>query len=142
MTLCSTHLENIGGDPDGRVRQLRSLVSQLDERAPDTPRIVAGDLNTLGSWMTQLARITRTSRSKPWWMSECSWWVKSVLPRMGYVDTSDCREWTHQALGFYRVKLDWILARGPVQVLRHGVGEFRGSDHRPIWIEVEIRNEK
>ena len=142
VTFCSAHLENIGGDVEGRVRQLESMLLQLDAAATDTLRVVTGDFNTLGSWLTQLAHITQSPRNKPWYRSECSWWQRSVLPRLGYVDTSDCREWTFEAYGFYRVKLDWILVNQPGRVLRHGVGEFRSSDHRPIWVEMRIRDEK
>lgn len=137
FTFCSAHLENIGGDLDGRVVQLQSLVSQVDERTAHTVHVIAGDFNTLGSWLTQLAHITQSPRTKPWYMSECSWWEKRILPGTGYSHTSGCSEWTFRAFGFYRQKLDWILVSKPLNILRHGVGDFHSSDHRPIWVDIQ-----
>jgi endonuclease/exonuclease/phosphatase family metal-dependent hydrolase len=136
FTFCSAHLENKRGDVDGRVRQLQTIVSRVGATAPAAIHVIAGDFNTLGNWYTQLARITQTGRSKPWTMPETSWWEKRVLPAMGYVDATGPGVWTVRASRLYRVKLDWILLDKPQQILRHGIGDFHTSDHRPIWVDI------
>ena len=136
FTVCSTHLEDKGGQIDGRLSQLQHLIAELSSKTPGKKRIIAGDLNTIGNWLTHAFGITRSSSSKPWYVSECQWWKKEVLLNSMYFDPFSCKNWTLRQGIFYREKLDWVLLDNQIQCLGYGIGDFNSSDHRPIWVDV------
>ena len=74
---------------------------------------------------------------KPWHVSECHWWKEYLLSETEYVDPFTCGDWTYKTWGIYREKLDWIAIRN-CEVVKHGIGDFNTSDHRPLWAQVRL----
>ncbi len=113
LVIYNLHLESRGSE-QGRLLQLEEVLADAERYPPETPVIVAGDLNT------------KTRRSP-------------VVPRLrqaGYRSAFGERKVrTHVIIG----ALDWIFARGPVQLQEAQV--IRGahaSDHFPISAEVRF----
>jgi endonuclease/exonuclease/phosphatase family metal-dependent hydrolase len=113
LVVYNLHLESRGSE-HGRLLQLDEVLADAERYPPDTPVIVAGDLNT-------------KIRTSP------------VIPRLrqaGYRSAfGDRKVRTHIIIG----ALDWIFARGPIQfedprVLRGA----HASDHFPISVEVKF----
>jgi endonuclease/exonuclease/phosphatase family metal-dependent hydrolase len=59
------------------------------------------------------------------------------LPPTGFADPFNADDWTFRVPLLFRGKLDWIVIRGGA-ARGHGIGPFAGSDHRPIWADIEI----
>jgi endonuclease/exonuclease/phosphatase family metal-dependent hydrolase len=114
LVVYNLHLESRG---PGRARWLQLEETMADARryGPDTPILLAGDLNTKYA----ISRFT------------------SLLERNGFHDCFDGRSGkTHRLIGH----LDWIFVRGPVgcsaaKVLR----DARGSDHFPLTAVLQLR---
>jgi endonuclease/exonuclease/phosphatase family metal-dependent hydrolase len=113
LVVYNLHLESRGSE-HGRLLQLNEVLADAERYPPETPVIVAGDLNT------------KTGTSP-------------VIPRLrqaGYRSAfGDRKVRTHIIIG----ALDWIFARGPIQfedprVLR----DAHASDHFPIAVEVRL----
>jgi len=113
LVVYNLHLESRGSE-QGRLQQLDEVLADAERYPPETPVIVAGDLNT-------------KIRTSP------------VIPRLrqaGYRSAfGDRKVRTHIIIG----ALDWIFARGPVQfedpqVLR----DAHASDHFPIAVEMKF----
>lgn len=138
LTVCTAHFEDKMGGADGRVAQLKHLVTLLDQRsAPPQVQVIAGDMNTLDNWLVRLLGVSRKqeAKHKPWYVSECKWWTTDVLPKMECQDPFTCKDWTYGITWLYRQKLDWMLLRN-AKVLQRGIGDFNSSDHRPLWIDI------
>lgn len=113
LVVYNLHLESRGSE-QGRLLQLEEVLSDAKRYSPETPVIVAGDLNTK----------VRTS---------------PVIPRLreaGYRSAfGDRKVRTHIIIG----ALDWIFARGPIRFEDPRV--FPGahaSDHFPISVEAKF----
>jgi len=113
LVVYNLHLESRGSE-HGRLLQLEEVLADAERYPPETPVIVAGDLNT-------------KIRTSP------------VIPRLtqaGYRSAfGDRKVRTHILIG----DLDWIFARGPIQfedpqVLR----DTHASDHFPISVAVKF----
>lgn len=138
VSIASVHLENNGIGVDGRAAQLTHLAGALAARQqPGDAAIIAGDLNTLEAWPVRLLGRARApvSARKPWYLAESRWLQRTVLPELGYIDPFSYRDWTYQAFGIYREKLDWILLKGATAAAQ-GRGDFNSSDHRPLWADL------
>lgn len=113
LVVYNLHLESRGSE-QGRLLQLNEVLADAERYPPDTPVIVAGDLNTK----------TRTS---------------PVIPRLrqaGYRSAfGDRKVRTHMIIG----DLDWIFARGAIQFEDPRVyPEAHASDHFPISVEAKF----
>lgn len=140
LTVASVHLENNGIGVDGRAAQLTHLAEALAARQkPGDAAIIAGDLNTLEAWPVRLLGRARgpVSTRKPWYLPESRWLQREVLPALGYSDPFSYRDWTYEAFGLYREKLDWILLKG-ARATAWGRGDFNSSDHRPLWADLVL----
>lgn len=113
LVVYNLHLESRGSE-HGRLLQLEEVLADAGRYPPETPVIVAGDLNT-------------KIRNSP------------VIPRLrqaGYRSAfGDRKVRTHILIG----ALDWIFARGPIhfeepEVLR----DAHASDHFPISVEARF----
>ncbi len=140
LVVSSVHLEDKYIGVAGRFAQFQAILQQLDaEMAPGDLSVIAGDLNTLDNGLARLTGWSKADRSlgKPWHVSECKWWKEKLLAQSGYVDPWTCRDWTHNVLQVYREKLDWILVRNS-PILRYGRGKIDISDHRPLWVDIQV----
>lgn len=142
IIICSTHFEDKDGGMEGRFAQFKSIAETIrKDTSEGAISIIAGDFNSLESWITSLIRTYQNSKSvkhrKPWYISECRWWKEYLLPETGYIDPFTCKNWTYKRSMIYREKLDWIAIRN-CQVLKQGVGDFNTSDHRPIWTQIRL----
>src|SRR5579864_1489314 len=113
LVVYNLHLESRGSE-HGRLLQLDEVLADAERYPPETPVIVAGDLNT-------------KIRTSP------------VIPRLreaGYRSAfGDRKVRTHVIIG----ALDWIFARGPIQFDDPQVlSDARASDHFPISVEVKL----
>ena len=113
LVIYNLHLESRGSE-QGRLLQLNEVLADAERYPPETPVIVAGDLNT-------------KIRTSP------------VIPRLreaGYRSAfGDRKVRTHIIIG----ALDWIFARGPIQFDDpHVYPEAHASDHFPIALEVRF----
>lgn len=137
ITICSTHFEDKAGGVVGRFEQYKQIVLHINQQAGiDEIAIIAGDFNTFDGWLPRLVGYSRADESlmKHWLQPECQYWKQQLLPRFGFSDPFNCNQWTYRILS-YRAKYDWItLRRG--KAYNPGVGDFNGSDHRPIWTEI------
>ena len=113
LVVYNLHLESRGSE-QGRLLQLNEVLADAERYPPETPVIVAGDLNT-------------KIRTSP------------VIPRLkeaGYRSAfGDHKVRTHVIIG----ALDWIFARGPIQFDDpHVYPEAHASDHFPISVEAKF----
>jgi endonuclease/exonuclease/phosphatase family metal-dependent hydrolase len=113
LVVYNLHLESRGSE-HGRLLQLEEVLADAERYPPETPVIVAGDLNT-------------KIRTSP------------VIPRLrqaGYRSAfGDRKVRTHIIIG----DLDWIFARGPIQFEDPRVfPDAHASDHFPISVEVKF----
>ena len=113
LVVYNLHLESRGSE-QGRLLQLNEVLADAQRYPPETPVIVAGDLNT-------------KIRTSP------------VIPRLkqaGYRSAfGDRKVRTHIIVG----ALDWIFARGPIQFEDPQVfPKAHASDHFPISVEAKF----
>jgi hypothetical protein len=73
-------------------------------------------------------------------MTEAVWWRRALLPRTGYSDPFADTSWTFTLPPLFRAKLDWITIKG-CGVSNFGIGPFSSSDHRPIWVDLDLLDE-
>ena len=140
LTVCSVHLEDNLAGVEGRITQLTHLVKNLETLTKKSDAaIIAGDLNTLETWLVRLFNKTKAepSQSKPWYVSEAKWLMDQILPGLGYRDPFSYKSWTYMDSWVYREKLDWILIKNAaVRASRRG--QFNSSDHRPLCVDLTI----
>jgi endonuclease/exonuclease/phosphatase family metal-dependent hydrolase len=140
LVVCSTHLENFTGGAAGRFAQYRSIVEDLERRYGDSAiRVIAGDFNTFGSplahWYSGDG--SATWPGKPGLTEEPQLWKAQLLPPTGYRDPFELGAWTFQVTPLFRRKLDWFTVKGG-RIRAHGIGPFGSSDHRPLWVDLEL----
>jgi len=163
----SLHLELFCGI-DGRVGQFADVLQdatrcgEIDSNNP--AQIIAGDLNTMAHGLARLSpkycggwmRFSTIGWTEPqWWMANVlcgeespkllrSWGISDEVAdrcvNPGFEDPFDIDEdiTVTNHCGWYYGKLDWILMRGPLQVVNQRMGncDFALSDH--MWLLVDI----
>jgi endonuclease/exonuclease/phosphatase family metal-dependent hydrolase len=142
LVICSVHLEDKRGGVSGRWSQYTAALQAIETRCDaSTVSIIAGDFNTfdcrLARFVTHESNVT--ALSKPAGVTEAAWWKMSLLPPTGYTDPFSPAAWTFSITPVFRAKLDWITIKGGT-VLDCGVGRWSSSDHRSIWIDLEVDN--
>jgi endonuclease/exonuclease/phosphatase family metal-dependent hydrolase len=140
IRVCSLHLEDKHGGVAGRWSQYMAAVQHLEARAVEGAiDIIAGDFNTFDNWIARFVSgdTDATALGKSCWRREADWWRDHLLPATGYQDPFQSTDWTFSATRFFRAKLDWITLRG-AQALDRGIGSFCSSDHRPIWVDIDL----
>ena len=138
LFVVSVHLEDKDGGIEGRYNQFMSLVKGL-KTDPSDPIVLGGDMNTLDNWLTRITGYSSASRSlgNPFHKPESKLWKEKFLPAVGFSDPFKYTDWTVQHSLLYREKLDWLMVKN-CHVVDYGIGSFNSSDHKPIWIDVEI----
>lgn len=115
LVIYNTHLES-RGDEDGRTRQMQEILADAQAHHPNSPVIVAGDLNT---------RLARGHQASP--VIECA-------EKQQFADaTGDA---VPCAPGGPR--LDWILTRGLQAISVPAHPWTRASDHQPISADLQL----
>jgi endonuclease/exonuclease/phosphatase family metal-dependent hydrolase len=140
LIACSLHLEDKYGGVSGRWSQYSAAQEAVAPRCDAaTIGVIAGDLNTFNSRLANLFRpeSAATALGKPPGVTEAQWWKTTLLPPTGYADVFAPGAWTFSVTPFFRAKLDWITTKGG-QVRDCGVGPFSASDHRPLWIDLDL----
>jgi endonuclease/exonuclease/phosphatase family metal-dependent hydrolase len=140
LAVCSLHLEDKAGGVSGRWSQYLAAVAALEARCPaPAASVIAGDLNTFDSRLARLYSRDHdgTALGRPAGTPEAAWWKTHLLPTTGYTDPIPPTAWTFRVRPFFRAKLDWITTRGGA-VRDLGVGPFSSSDHRPLWIDLDL----
>lgn len=138
LFVVSVHLEDKYGGIEGRHNQFMSLVNGL-KTEPSDAVILGGDMNTLDNWLTRLTGYSHVDRAlgNPFYKPESKLWKEQFLPAVGFSDPFNHTDWTVRHSPLYREKLDWLMVKN-CQVVNYGLGSFNSSDHKPIWIDVEI----
>lgn len=136
LYVLNTHLDNRSHRV--RRRSARLLCSRLDHLESDAPVILLGDFNDVPSGD-----------------------VHSILRRVGFQDAWSVADEIAEAYGTYTDfgppqphgdRLDWILVRGPVRVLRYATPLSRvttgracdhtepnpPSDHLPVVVDIDL----
>jgi len=140
LAVCSLHLEDKAGGILGRWSQFEAAARAIEARRnAHAFSVIAGDFNTFDC---RLARLTgrrgkSTALGKPDSVTEASWWKSALLPRAGYTDPFSPTAWTFSVPPLFRAKLDWITTNAGA-VRDFGIGRFSSSDHRPIWIDLDL----
>jgi len=140
LVVCSLHLEDKLGGIRGRWSQYMAAVQSIEaRRTSGAVGVLAGDFNTFDSWQARwfTPDTDATALGKPKDKTESFWWRNTLLPSTGYADPFGAAAWTFAAPPFFRAKLDWITTKGS-KVRSFGVGPFSTSDHRPIWVDIEV----
>ncbi len=107
-TVWNVHLENTTG-PAGRARQTRCLVARIDD-GPPGPTILGGDFNTLFGPFEE---------------------APHVLAEAGF-DRANVAQRRPLRPGIDHVFVRGLTARSGLEL------DARGSDHRPLVVEVEV----
>jgi len=138
LFVVSAHLEDKRGGIEGRYRQFMSLMEGLKTQPTDAV-ILGGDMNTLDNWLTRITGFSNPDRAlgNPFHKPESRLWKEKFLPAVGFSDPFKYTDWTVQHSPLYREKLDWLMVKN-CRVGNQGLGSFNTSDHKPIWIDVEI----
>lgn len=138
LYVVSVHLEDKHGGIEGRYNQFMSLVNGLKTQ-PSDAIILGGDMNTLDNWLTRITGFSNAKRAlgNPFHKPESRLWKENFLPAVGFSDPFKHTDWTVQHSLLYREKLDWLMVKN-CHVRNYGLGSFNSSDHKPIWIDVEI----
>ncbi|MGB3779357.1 MAG: endonuclease/exonuclease/phosphatase family protein [Tunicatimonas sp.] len=109
------------GDPQGvrwRNEQLRQIAARFQET--DDPLLVVGDLNTtsFAPVFQEFAQDLRLTDSRRGFGLQCSWPAFSFNPFM--------------------ITLDHCLVSEGWTVTRREVGNYVGSDHLPVYVELQL----
>ncbi len=140
LIVCSVHLEDKLGGVKGRWSQYGAAVVAIDARSDaSVVAVIAGDLNTFDCRLARLRthETDATALGRPAAVPEAAWWKTALLPATGYADPFPAAGWTFKIPPFFRAKLDWITTKGG-EVRDCGIGPFSSSDHRPIWIDLDL----
>ena len=140
LVVCSLHLEDKFGGVRGRWSQYAAAQAAVAPRCDAaTVSVIAGDFNTFNSRLARLFRpeSQTTALGKPAATPEAQWWKMALLPPTGYADAFPPGTWTFTITPFFRAQLDWITTKGGL-VCDRGVGPFASSDHRPLWIDLDL----
>jgi len=138
LLVVSVHLEDKRGGIEGRHHQFTSLVDGLNTQ-PNDAVILGGDMNTLDNWLTRITGFSNAKRAlgNPFYKPESRLWKEKFLPMAGFSDPFMHTDWTVQHSPLYREKLDWLMVKN-CRVVNHGLGSFNSSDHKSLWIDIEI----
>jgi len=142
LLICSVHFEDKFGGVNGRFRQYRAVLDAMarDDRDSAKTLVVAGDFNTFDSETARLVTpdTDMTALGRPRGVTEAEWWKSRLLPHTGFVDPFAADAWTFRIPLLFRAKLDWITFKNGT-VRDCGIGPFASSDHRPLWVDMELR---
>lgn len=116
MTIIGTHLHRPSRDPWLHERQVAAL-GQLVHHI-DGPVVLAGDLNT-SPWSNAFRKLRATTGLAP---------ASMLTPT-----------WPAWPVAMPQVALDHILVSGELSVISSGTGPAVGSDHLPVWAQIEQR---
>jgi endonuclease/exonuclease/phosphatase family metal-dependent hydrolase len=140
LHVCSLHPEDKQGGIEGRWAQFMAAAQAVDARSGETAAsVIAGDFNTFDCRLVRLFTPDSdvTALGKPPGITEAAWWKSVLLPPTGYGDPFPDSSWTLAVPPLFRAKLDWITTKG-CEVRNFGVCSFSSSDHRPIWIDLQM----
>jgi endonuclease/exonuclease/phosphatase family metal-dependent hydrolase len=140
LVVCSAHLEDKVGGVAGRWAQYAALEQAIEtRRTTGDVGVIAGDFNTFDSRLARLFTpdTEAAALGKPAGVSEAQWWKSALLPPTGYADPFLPTDSTFAVPPLFRAKLDWITVRD-AGVRDYGVGPYSSSDHRPIWIDLDL----
>jgi len=114
LTVIGTHLDSPGRDPWLHERQMSALARFI--RRIDGPLVLAGDLNT-SPWSNSFRRLRATTSLVP---------AGLLMP-----------SWPAWPLALPQMALDHILVSPELTVAAAGTGPAVGSDHLPVWAQLE-----
>lgn len=130
VRVVSVHLD-VRIQPSDRIRQLDPAVTDMDDRA-----VVGGDLNTAPwQWVGALVPITSTEAVVG--MKQAAI-IDDFMKSRDYESALSPDENTFTAPGF-SMRLDNLYARS-VPILGAGVERIGGSDHYPIYVDIDVCN--
>ncbi len=130
LRVVSVHLD-VRIQPTDRIRQLDPAVTDMDDRA-----VVGGDLNT-APWQWIGALVPLTSTEAIVGMKQAAI-IDDFMKSRSYASAISPDENTFTAPGF-DMRLDNLFARS-VPIVDAGVERIGGSDHYPIWVDVDVCN--
>lgn len=116
VTVIATHLDAPRGDPWLHARQMSELAKFM--RRIDGPLVLAGDLNT-SPWSGAFRRLRAATGLVP---------ASKLMP-----------SWPAWPVALPQIALDHILVSPELTVLAAGTGPAVGSDHLPVWAQLERR---
>jgi endonuclease/exonuclease/phosphatase (EEP) superfamily protein YafD len=115
-TIIGTHLHRPSRDPWLHERQVAALAQLV--RHVEGPVVLAGDLNT-SPWSNAFRKLRAATGLTP----------ASILTPT----------WPAWPIAMPQVALDHILVSGELTVAAAGTGPAVGSDHLPVWAQIEQR---
>jgi endonuclease/exonuclease/phosphatase family metal-dependent hydrolase len=117
IRLCNVHLETRLAN-EKKAEQMRLILSQLKHNSPTQKTIVLGDFNTIKDSTRQT--------------------LAGVLEQVGFKTPFQDNVKTFRRSFLVRLKLDWIYLND-LHVVGHKVeADVTASDHRPIWVEIDV----
>ena len=116
LTIVGTHLHRPSRDPWLHERQVSALARLV--RNIDGPLILAGDLNS-SPWSSAFRKLRAVTGLAP----------ASILTP----------SWPAWPLALPQVALDHILVSPELAVTAAGTGQAVGSDHLPVWAQIDRR---
>ena len=116
MTIIGTHLHRPSRDPWLHERQVSAIGDLV--RHIDGPVVLAGDLNT-SPWSNAFRKLRAATGLAP---------ASILMPT-----------WPAWPLALPQVALDHILVSPELVVAAAGTGPAVGSDHLPVWAQIELR---
>ena len=116
LTIIGTHLHRPSRDPWRHERQVSALAHLV--RHIDGPLVLAGDLNT-SPWSNAFRKLRAATGLAP---------ASVLMPT-----------WPAWPLALPQVALDHILVSGELAVAAAGAGPAVGSDHLPVWAQINHR---
>ena len=116
LTVIGTHLHRPSRDPWLHARQVSALAQLV--RNIDGPLVLAGDLNT-SPWSNAFRKLRAATGLAP---------ASILMPT-----------WPAWPLALPQVALDHILVSPELAVAAAGTGPAVGSDHLPVWAQIEWR---
>jgi endonuclease/exonuclease/phosphatase (EEP) superfamily protein YafD len=116
LTVIGTHLHRPSRDPWLHARQVSALTAFV--RRIDGPLVLAGDLNT-SPWSNAFRKLRAATGLSP---------ASILMP-----------SWPAWPLALPQMALDHILVSPEFAVAAAGTGPAVGSDHLPVWAQIERR---
>ena len=116
LTIIGTHLHRPSRDPWLHERQVSALAQLV--RQIDGPIVLAGDLNT-SPWSNAFRKLRAATGLAP---------ASILMPT-----------WPAWPLALPQVALDHILVSPELAVAAAGTGPAVGSDHLPVWAQIDRR---
>jgi endonuclease/exonuclease/phosphatase (EEP) superfamily protein YafD len=116
LTIIGTHIHPPSRDPWLHQRQMSALSPFL--RNIDGPLVLAGDLNT-SPWSNAFRRLREATGLAP---------ASILMP-----------SWPAWPLALPQLALDHILVSSDLTVQAAGTGPAVGSDHLPVWAQIDRR---